>query len=73
MLKLHQLNKEFEMKVGLGFFLGLLVAVFVLGPLLLIWSLNTLFPVVNIPYTLETWAAAAIIPSLFKVSVTKKA
>jgi len=28
-----------------------------LGPLVGIWSLNTLFPVLHIPYTLETWAA----------------
>lgn len=35
----------------------LLVVVIVVGPLLGIWSLNTLFPVLTIPYTWETWAA----------------
>jgi hypothetical protein len=35
----------------------LLLAVIVFGPLLGIWSLNILFPVLNIPYTWETWAA----------------
>jgi hypothetical protein len=35
----------------------LVVAVIVFGPLLGIWSLNVLFPVLAIPYTLETWAA----------------
>ena len=35
----------------------LLVAVIVFGPLLGIWSLNTLFPVLTIPYTWQTWAA----------------
>jgi len=54
-----------------GFFL-LILAVIVFGPLALIWCLNTLFPVLNIPYTFETWAAAAILPSLFKVNITKK-
>jgi hypothetical protein len=34
-----------------------LVAVIVFGPLLGIWSLNTLFPVLNIAYTWQTWAA----------------
>jgi len=29
----------------------------VFGPLLGIWSLNTLFPVLTIPYTWQTWAA----------------
>jgi hypothetical protein len=43
------------LKLILG--LSLLVAVIVLGPLLGIWSLNTLFPVLAIPYTWETWAA----------------
>ena len=35
----------------------LIVVVIVAGPLLGIWSLNTLFPVLAIPYTWETWAA----------------
>jgi hypothetical protein len=26
-----------------------------------IWALNTLFPVLNIPYTIETWFASIII------------
>jgi hypothetical protein len=29
----------------------------ILGPFITIWCLNTLFPVLVIPYTLETWAA----------------
>jgi hypothetical protein len=51
---------------------ALIIGIIVLGPLMLIWSVNTLFPVVNIPYTFETWVAAAIIPSLFRVSIAKK-
>lgn len=35
----------------------LVVGVILIGPLLGIWSLNTLFPVLNIPYTWQTWAA----------------
>jgi hypothetical protein len=54
-----------------GFFL-LILAVIVFGPLALIWCLNTLFPVLNIPYTFETWVAAAVLPSLFKVNISKK-
>jgi TctA family transporter len=39
--------------------LGIILIVFaiVVGPLVGIWSLNTLFPVLAIPYTIETWAA----------------
>jgi hypothetical protein len=37
--------------------ISLIVVVIVFGPLLGIWSLNTLFPVLAIPYTWETWLA----------------
>jgi hypothetical protein len=46
------------------------VAVIVGAPIALIWALNTLFPVLNIPFTLETWLAAFIIPAAFKSEVT---
>lgn len=40
----------------------ILVAVlFIAGPLLVIWSLNVLFPVLAIPYTMTTWVAALIL------------
>lgn len=39
----------------------LLAIVIIFGPLLGIWSLNTLFPVLAIPYTWETWAAYFLI------------
>jgi hypothetical protein len=39
----------------------LLIAIIVFGPLLGIWSLNTLFPILAIPYTLETWAAFGLL------------
>jgi uncharacterized membrane protein YedE/YeeE len=42
----------------------ILVAVLmILGPVLTIWSLNTLFPVLNIPYSMETWLAVVILGS----------
>jgi hypothetical protein len=43
------------LKLILG--ISLLIVVIVIGPLLGIWSLNTLFPLLAIPYTWETWAA----------------
>ncbi len=42
------------------------------GPLAAIWALNTLFPALAIPYTLETWLAAFIIPAVFKTEVSFK-
>jgi hypothetical protein len=43
-----------------------LFVVVVFGPLLTIWSLNTLFPVLAIPYSIETWLATAVIAGIFR-------
>ena len=50
--------------------LAVLVVLFV--PIIFIWSLNTLFPVLAIPYTFETWLAALILPALLKTTINKK-
>lgn len=42
-----------------------------LGPFLALWSLNTLFPSLAIPYTLETWAAALILSGVVSAKVKK--
>ena len=57
------------MKVSVLTMLALTVLIILLGPVLLIWSLNTLFPVLNIPVTLETWLAVVILSGLFKTTV----
>ena len=57
------------MKVSVLTMLALAVLIILLGPVLLIWSLNTLFPVLNIPVTLETWLAVVILSGLFKTTV----
>lgn len=38
--------------------------VVVLGPLATIWSLNTLFPVLAIPYSIDTWMAVVVLGSV---------
>ena len=43
----------------------ILVAVAALGPLLVIWSLNTLFALA-IPFTIETWSAVIILGMFLK-------
>ena len=50
----------------------LVIALVAIGPLLTIWAINTLFPVANIPYTLETWSAAVILAGVFKTTISKK-
>ena len=44
----------------------LLILVVVLGPIATIWAVNTLFPTLAIPYTLETWFATVIIGGIFR-------
>jgi hypothetical protein len=38
-----------------------ILAVVVLMPVAAIWSLNTLFPALAIPLTLDTWMAAVVL------------
>ena len=49
----------------------IIVALAVIGPFLTIWAVNTLFPVLAIPYTMETWMAMILLGGLFKVSFRK--
>jgi hypothetical protein len=39
----------------------LIVVALAVSPLLIIWSLNTLFPTLVIPYTIWTWLAALVL------------
>jgi len=50
----------------------LIIALIVLGPLLTIWALNTLFPVLAIPYNFYTWAAVLIMSAFFQTKVSVK-
>jgi hypothetical protein len=52
--------------------IALVVALIIAGPLLLIWALNTLFPVVSIPYTIWTWLAALILGATVSPTVKVK-
>ncbi len=51
----------------------LLIAVLIVaGPLLILWALNTLFPVLAIPYTVWTWLAALILGSALSPTIRVK-
>jgi hypothetical protein len=41
--------------------IGIVLAVAIIMPIATIWSLNTLFPVLAIPLTFDTWLAAIIL------------
>ena len=48
----------------------LIIALVVLGPFCTIWALNTLFPVLAIPFTFDTWAAVIIIQAIFRSNIS---
>ena len=62
--------KEFLLALLIFGIIGLII----FGPFALVWSLNTLFPVLAIPYNFNTWAASLFILSIFnaKVAYNKK-
>jgi hypothetical protein len=41
--------------------IAFVILLIVLAPIATIWSLNTLFPALSIPYTFDTWASALIL------------
>ena len=53
--------------------LALAVFLVIIGPLATIWALNTLFPVLAIPYTFDTWVAMLLVGGVFRgASITNK-
>ena len=60
------MGKLFALIVGVG----MVVVLIALGPLLILWSLNTLFPSLAIEYTFWTWLAALFLASALKAKVT---
>ena len=55
----------------LGLIAFVVVAV-VIGPLVTIWALNTLFPALAIAYSLETWVAVVILGAALRANVSIK-
>ncbi len=50
--------------------LVLALLMFILGPIALIWALNTLFPSLNIDYSLETWIAIVIVKGAIQSKIS---
>ena len=56
-----------------GVFAMLLIAsLLIFGPLLVVWSLNTLFPILAISYTFESWAAVVFLFWFFRLKISAK-
>ena len=50
----------------------LIVALIIVGPIITIWALNTLFPVLAIPYEFTTWLAVIVLGSALRANVNVK-
>jgi glucan phosphoethanolaminetransferase (alkaline phosphatase superfamily) len=57
-----------ELGIALAIVLG--VGLIILGPLVIIWSLNILFPILAIPYSWKTWVAVFVIVSALNARIT---
>jgi hypothetical protein len=62
------------MRDTLKILVGVTLILFLLavGPWLVIWSLNTLFPVLAIEFTFWTWCAVVVMGAFFRANVTVK-
>ena len=53
-------------------FVAFILVLVIVGPLITIWALNTLFPVLAIGYTIETWAAVILLGGFMRANVSLK-
>ena len=44
--------------------IGFVVLILILAPVATIWSLNTLFPALAIPFAFDTWCAAVLLSGI---------
>lgn len=58
--------------VGVLTLVLLVIVLIIVGPLLTIWALNTLFPALAIPFTFWTWLAVVILGGVTKSRVEVK-
>jgi hypothetical protein len=62
----------FDTMLKLILAIAVVVALLAVGPWLVIWSLNTLFPVLAIEFTFWTWGAVVIMGTFFRANVSVK-
>jgi len=49
----------------------IILLVVLLGPFITIWGLNTLFPVLAIPYGFKTWLAVLVVKGFIATKITQ--
>lgn len=58
-------------KLGAVAIILILIVALTVGPLLTLWTLNTLFPALAIPYVFKTWLAALVLNVILASKVSK--
>ena len=48
--------------------IALAITLIIVGPILVIWALNTLFPVLALQYGIAEWVAVVVLLGVFKSS-----
>ena len=64
--KLNLETASTSVAVGVTLAILLIIACVIFGPLAVLWSINTLFPVAAIPYNFFTWFAVVVLFLLSK-------
>ena len=62
----------FDTMLKLVLAIAVVLVLLAIGPWLVIWSLNTLFPVLAIEFTFWTWCAVVIMGTFFRANVSVK-
>ena len=62
----------FDTMLKLGLAIALILVLLAIGPWLVIWSLNTLFPLLAIEFTFWTWCAVVVMGTFFRANVSVK-
>jgi len=52
--------------------IALVIVLLAIGPWLVIWALNTVFPVLAIEFTFWTWCAVVILGTFLRANVSVK-
>jgi hypothetical protein len=58
-------------KLGVTTIIVVLIVALTVGPLLTLWTLNTLFPALAIPYVFKTWLAALLLNMTLATKVSR--
>jgi len=62
----------FDSLVKVVLAIALVIVLLAIGPWLVIWALNTVFPVLAIEFTFWTWCAVVILGTFLRANVSVK-